>query len=108
MRGDGVGEVIGDCAEDLGLDDAIHARPVRIGGDRLVEEDVLLKRELPNSEEELVAPTGVVAGGDSMRSDSRCSEQPQPACGGSRWRRPREAAGHGANQMGCRHRWHPP
>ena len=60
----GVGKVVGDCAEDPGLDDAIHARPVRIGGDRLVEEDVLLKGELPNGEEELVAPAGVVAGGD--------------------------------------------
>ena len=64
MRGDSVGKVVGDCAEDPGLDDAIHARPVRIGGDRLVEEDVLLKGELPNGEEELVALAGVVAGGD--------------------------------------------
>ena len=63
-RGDGAGEVVGDRAEDPGFDDAIHARPIRIGGNWFVEEDVFLEGEFPNGKKELVAPTSVAAGGD--------------------------------------------
>ena len=55
---------IGDRAKDPGFDDAIHARPIRIDGNRFVEADVVLEGEFSNGEEELVTPTSVVAGGD--------------------------------------------
>ena len=42
----------------------IHALPVRVGGRWVVLQDVILQGEIPNGEEELVAPSVVVADGD--------------------------------------------
>ena len=62
-RGDGVGGIIGVGAEDLGLHDAVHARPVRLGSSkRGVGEDVVAEGELADDEEELILPARIVAG----------------------------------------------
>jgi len=55
-------EVGGDRAGDPGFDDAIHARPVWQLGRREIGKDVGLQRVLANDEEDLISPTGVVAG----------------------------------------------
>jgi len=45
LGGDDLGEVVGEGAEDLGLDDAIHPIPI-LGGNRGVEVDMILEGEL--------------------------------------------------------------
>jgi len=56
-------EIVGDGAKDLGLHDAVHARPVGLGSSKgSVREDVVAKRELADDEEELVPPASIVAG----------------------------------------------
>ncbi|XP_062229134.1 uncharacterized protein LOC133926962 [Phragmites australis] len=62
--GDGVGEIVGDGAEEPGVDDSIHAHLVQGGGRDVVGEDVALQGELPDGEEERLAPPGVEGGGD--------------------------------------------
>ena len=57
-----LGEVGGDRAGDPGLDDAVHARPVRELGRREIGEDVGLQRVLADDEKDLISPAGVVAG----------------------------------------------
>ena len=44
--GDDLGEVVGDYPKKSGLDDAIHAHLVGIGGCRVIEENVVLEGEL--------------------------------------------------------------
>ncbi|XP_039847700.1 uncharacterized protein LOC120707005 [Panicum virgatum] len=60
--GDGVGKVVGDCAEKPSPDDAIHAYPVGGGGDGGVGEDMAVQGVLSNREEERLAPAGVEGG----------------------------------------------
>lgn len=50
-RGDRLSEVVQDRPEDLGLDDAVYARPAMVGSGRSVEEDVVLEGELADDEE---------------------------------------------------------
>ena len=57
-----LGEVGGDRADDPGLDDAVHARPVQELGRREIGKDVGLQRVLADDEEDLISPAGVVAG----------------------------------------------
>jgi hypothetical protein len=45
LGGDDLGEVVGERADDLGLDDAIHPIPIQ-GGDRGVKVDMVLEGEL--------------------------------------------------------------
>jgi hypothetical protein len=63
LGGDDLGEVVGERAEDPGLDNAVHLSPVR-RGDRGVEEDVRLEGEFAEDQQELIAPTVEVAGVD--------------------------------------------
>jgi len=55
-------EVRGYRAGDPGLDDAIHARPVRELGRQEIGKDVGVQQVLADDEEDLIAPAGVVAG----------------------------------------------
>jgi hypothetical protein len=59
---DDVQEVGGDGVEEPGDDDAVHARPRRIGEVRDVTEDVVLQGEAAEDEEDVAMPLGVVGG----------------------------------------------
>ena len=49
LGGDDLGEVVGEGAEDLGLDDAIHPIPI-LGGNRGAEVDMILEGELADGQ----------------------------------------------------------
>jgi hypothetical protein len=62
MLGDGVGEVVGDGAEEPSPNDTVHADPVGGGGDGGVREDMALEGVPPKGEEEGFTPTGLEGG----------------------------------------------
>jgi hypothetical protein len=56
VLGNGVGEVVGDGAEEPCPHDTVHADPVSGGGDGGVREDMALQGVSPKGEEESLAP----------------------------------------------------
>ena len=68
-----VDEVLGDGAEDLGLDDAGHARPIWEGRVGVIDEDVMLEVELVACQEEMLAPMHVVVGANVQQDGDEAS-----------------------------------
>ncbi|XP_039831974.1 uncharacterized protein LOC120692666 [Panicum virgatum] len=64
LGGDDLGEVVGEGPEDPGLDNAVHACPVRGCNSRGVEVDVILDGELAEGEQKLITPSVEVTGVD--------------------------------------------
>jgi hypothetical protein len=63
MLGDGVGEVVGDGAEEPSPHDTVHANPVGGVGSGGVREDMALQGVPPKGEEEGLAPPSIEGGG---------------------------------------------
>jgi hypothetical protein len=59
----GFDEVTGYCAIDPLSDNIVHPRPVEVVSRHIVEEDKVLKEELPDGEQELLVPSGVIVDG---------------------------------------------
>ena len=85
-----VGEVGGEGAEDPRLDHAVHAHPVRRGGEGGVAEDMVAEGVLPKDEQEGLLPPEVEGGlgveddrhqgadaldGDGLRVEVDCRDQ---------------------------------
>lgn len=62
--GENVGEIIGDGAKELGMNDTIHAHLIWGVGHDVIKEDMVLQRELSNSFKELLVPLAVEGGCD--------------------------------------------
>lgn len=61
---DRVSKISGEGAIQPGLDNTIHACPVRVSCHKVVEKNMALQRILAQGEEKLIVPLGIVAGGD--------------------------------------------